>query len=69
MKISRDLVPPGGWEYKQGQFIIEGETFNELVQNVTHHREANAIFIGNVSKDIEDQIASKHPHLIISHGS
>lgn len=69
MKISHGLVPPGGWKFKQGQFTIEGDHFEDLVQNVRYHRISNIMPEGNVVDDIENQIIKQFPHLKISRGN
>lgn len=65
-RISHQLVPPGGWKFMQGDLLIMGETWNDLVKVVTNHRRSNGINFDNVAEEIEDQIADAHPSIIIN---
>lgn len=64
--ISRILVPPKGWLYKQGDTLIYGETFEDLKSNVTFHRESNDIPLGDVEKDIETQLETLYPNIKVN---
>lgn len=64
--ISRILIPPKGWLYKQGDTLIYGTTFEDLKINVTAHRESNKIPTGNVEQDIEDQLESLYPNIKVN---
>lgn len=57
-------MPNGGWVFttERGVNLI-GETFELLKKNVTAHRLANGITLGNVQADIEAQLVSRFPHL------
>lgn len=63
MKISRQVIPPGGWKFQQGNTLLISETFDLLVSNVKSHRTSNGIPIGDIASDIEDQIIEKFPKL------
>lgn len=66
MNISRSVVPSGGWKYKQGNFWIYGETFDDLALNLRTHRINNVMPVGNVESDIETQIIVDHPSLRVN---
>lgn len=63
MKISRQVIPPGGWKFQQGNTLLISETFDLLVSNVKSHRVSNGIPLGDIASDIEDQIIAKFPQL------
>lgn len=69
MKISHSLVPPDGFKFIQGKYTIEGDTFDELLQNVRHHRISNLIPFGDLESEIEDQLAERFPHLVLQRGN
>lgn len=66
MRISRQLVPPGGWAYIQGDYKLQAQTFEALVDLVLNHRQSNGIEIGNVTEEVEEQIAESNPSIIIN---
>lgn len=65
MRISRQLVPPNGWNYQQGDVLLEGKTWAELVTNVIAHRASNSLEIGNPEYDIESQLIQRNPNIEI----
>lgn len=64
-RISRYIIPPTGWKYKNGNFWIEGETFDELLTNVIAHRAANGFPDGNAEQEVEDFLAAHNQGFII----
>lgn len=67
MRISKGIVPPGGWIYQEEDGIyIYGQTWDELLTNAIGHRASNGKSLDDVAKEIEDQIAEKFPKLIIN---
>lgn len=60
-RISKQLVPPKGWYFEQGKFTIKGETFNDLVKNVTEHRKSNGMPAGNPDFEIQEQYCEVWP--------
>lgn len=59
--ISKQLVPPGGWQYQQGEIWIDGQTADELIGNIRQHRLSNGLPEGDPWQDIQDQICGAHP--------
>lgn len=59
--ISRILVPTGGWRFKQGEYWIYGDSFEDLKKTVTDHRSSNDLPPGNVEEEIEEQIGRLNP--------
>lgn len=66
MRISRQLVPPGGWRYNQKGIMIYGDTFDDLAIHVRAHRQSNGMRLGDVEDDIEQQLARLHPSIVIN---
>lgn len=62
-KISRNVVPPGGWAVRIGNVDIVGATFDELVHNVTNHGKNNNLNLGDVVSLVEQQILTVNPQL------
>ena len=60
-RISLSLVPPGGWVFAQDGFNFEGQTFNDLVGIVEHHRASNGKPAGDPKQEIQDQICQRNP--------
>lgn len=67
MRISRQLTPPGGWKFKQGDIWLYGQTWDELLTNVITHRVSNKIRMDSPEFDIEDQIIKSNPTIEVSH--
>lgn len=63
MRISKQVTPPGGWVYKQGDYLLKEDTRDSLVALVTEHRVSNGIAVGNVVEDIENQLAKNNPSI------
>lgn len=64
MRFSIQVTPPGGWKFKQGNYLLISDTFKDLTEMVRQHRKSNNIDLGNVEKDIEDQLCDLHPSII-----
>lgn len=62
--ISRSLMPPGGWRYQEGVYWIHGRNYNELVKNVLEHRRSNKKPEGNPTRDVQEFVSQKFPHLM-----
>lgn len=59
--LSRNLVPPNGWMYPQGNVLLNMNAFSETVELITQHRRANGIPIGDPAKDLEDFTCRRWP--------
>lgn len=66
-RISHGVKPPGGWKFQQGDIIISGNDWMDLIKNVREHRKANKIPLGNVEGECEDYVLSIHPHLRLNY--
>lgn len=62
-KISRQVMPSGGWKYQQGSITIRGLDWYDLVKSIRGHRRVNGMPEGNIESEIEEQILITHPHL------
>lgn len=62
-KISRQVMPAGGWKFQQGSVTIRGLDWIELVKCVKDHRKFNGMPEGNVESEIEEQILILQPNL------
>lgn len=65
MRMSKWVTPSGGWKFLQGETWIFGHTFDNLVSIVKTHRISNGIPIGDVEKDIIQQLMKLNPSVII----
>ena len=65
MKMSKQVTPPNGWKYLQGDCWIFGWNFDNLVGIVKSHRINNGIPLGDVEKDVKDQLMTINPSIII----
>lgn len=65
MRMSKWVTPPEGWKFLQGDTWIFGHSFDNLVSIVKTHRIHNNIPIGNVEKDVMDQLMRLNPSIII----
>lgn len=65
MRMSRQVIPPMGWRFLQGDCWIIGGSFDNLVSIVKTHRISNNIPIGDVEKDVELQLMKMHPSIIL----
>lgn len=67
MLISHQRVPHKGWKYFQSgtNTNIVAVDWNSLVMAVTNHRRSNGIGVGDVESDIDLQIATNHPELVL----
>lgn len=63
--MSKQATPPGGWKFLQGDTWIFGHSFDNLVSIVKTHRISNNIPIGDVDKDVMQQIMKLNPSIII----
>lgn len=63
MRISKQVIPPGGWAYKQGNYLLTSDSFDSLATLIKEHRVSNGITVGNVVEDIENQIAENNPSI------
>lgn len=57
-------VPPQGWHYFQEESRIEGETFEQLADNLASYRAANHLPAGDPKSDIERFVAARWPHVL-----
>lgn len=65
MRMSKWVTPPGGWQFIQGDTTIMGHSFENLVAIVKTHRLNNSIPMGDVEKDIMNQLMKLRPTTII----
>lgn len=62
MKLrSLDVGPPGNWRYRQEEtgHWMTGITFGSLIKKVAQHRQNNKLPMGDVAKEIEEQICER----------
>lgn len=67
MAISHQRVPKDGWRFyeaKTNTSLISMD-YEGLVRNVSGHRKANGINVGDVEGDIDKQIEEKHAYLAL----
>lgn len=64
--MSKWVTPSGGWKFLQGDCWIFGYSFDNLVSIVKTHRISNNIPIGDVEKDIIQQLMKLNPSIIIN---
>lgn len=59
------VIMPGGWHYLQDgvEAPITAPTWEELPDAVSHFRVENGIPLGDVARDIEDQLCERYPHM------
>lgn len=63
-KISRQVMPQGGWKFQVGSIIIRGLDWIDLKKNVENHFKSNKIPVPfNIEQQIEDQILILQPNL------
>lgn len=65
MRMAKQVTPPNGWKYLQGDCWILGWSFDNLVGIVKTHRINNNIPLGDVEKDIREQLMNRNPSIII----
>lgn len=65
-RVHWQATPPGGWKYQQGDLLIKSESKHQLIVDVTQHRLNNQIYVGDVIKDIENQLLKAHPEIEIN---
>lgn len=61
------LVPPGGWRYKESKTntTIVGMNLDDLIKSIKNHRRINGITEGEVVRDFWCQIKEYYPDYII----
>lgn len=63
--IKESIVPPGGWTFKQavhGKIIeVQGHSLENLFRLVLETRIENGIEVGDVIRDVEEQICARSP--------
>lgn len=66
--INHQVTPHGGWSFLEPKTNIKivSLTHERLVRDVSNHRRSNGIDVGNVEKDIDEQIENNHPYLSIN---
>lgn len=64
--ISHQLVPPGGWKFKERENLtLSGMSWWDLVRTIRLHRQSNKIAPGNPEAEVDEQIAKLHPQLVM----
>lgn len=54
-------TPSGGWKFSIGRVTMIAEDFDGLLRNVRSHKLANGIEIGDLDKEVKDQIELSVP--------
>lgn len=64
--VKQGVVPPNGWHYPVGPepnaLVFHGESFEDVVRQITKYRAGNSIELGNPARDLEDYICRNWPH-------
>ena len=55
------VIPPGGWQYPEGENTVRGDTHEDLIAKLTAYRIANQIVLGNPEQDIERYVCQQFP--------
>lgn len=54
MAFTKHIVPPGGWSFKEGEIILEEESYDKLIVALTQHRLNNGKPVGSPQEEINE---------------